>query len=513
MDVGWSFREVVPLPASVVFLSIDPINLSPPPVSIPRGRKDCPMSKDVIIAGALAVGCVALIAAAFLLPKEKPTEGPAQTEVLSTESVAADPLALPMAPLGEAGTASFQTPGMPSSPSFPQSSGIAGSGASPFPSPTPAFGAAGTAPAFGAPVSGHEFGAALPVPAPVVDMPAAAPVASETRTHTVANGELLGDIALKYYGNSKSWKKIAAANAGVDPKHLKVGQKLVIPADDKAPASAASPVGSGERTYTVKSGDTYYSVAKRELGSAGRWKEIRSLNGKSGNDLRVGSVIKLPASGSSGSAAPVSGAVPTGNVHVVAKGETLADIARQHLGSSKQWKKIVEANPGVSPESLKIGQKLVIPGGESAAAVSGSSVPASGEYVVQPGDTPRTIAQKLLGSKNKASAIIDANPGINPNNLRVGQKLKIPGAPASVGQTPAVTPSFPAPTGSAFPTGPAAEFPPAGTAPAFPVTPVVPAAGSASPFQAAPSDFSSPYGAAPVNPAPAQPSPFAEPVR
>ena len=32
------------------------------------------MSKDVIIAGAIAVGCIALIAVAFIAPKSKPSE-------------------------------------------------------------------------------------------------------------------------------------------------------------------------------------------------------------------------------------------------------------------------------------------------------------------------------------------------------------------------------------------------------------------------------------------------------
>ncbi len=469
------------------------------------------MSKDVIIAGALAVGCVALIAAAFLLPKSKPAEEP-KPEVVATETQPLDPLAAPLP--GEAG--SIPSVGLPMTPGMP-SAGPAGT--SPFPAPGPAgsIPAFGTpAPAFGAAPSGHGFDSNLPAPAPVVE-PTPAPVATEAKTHTVANGELLGDIALKYYGSSKAWKKIAAANPGVDAKHLKVGQKLVIPADDSkgaAGTTAAVTAGAGEKTYTIKKGDTYYAIAKRELGSANRWKEIKALNGNA--DLHVGHTIKLPGSAASSTGSSTDAASVSGKTHVVAKGETLADIARKYLGSSRNWKKIVEANPGVSPENLKIGQKLVIPGDAPAASVTapvaGAAGAASttGDYVVQPGDTPRTIAQKLLGSKNKAQQIIDANPGINPTNLRVGQKLKIPGgasAPAPVAQpvAPAPAPAFPAP---AVP----------GAAPV--VGAPAPAPG-ASPFQPAPAvggDFGSPYGnqgfgqPAPGAPAPGQPSPFAEPA-
>lgn len=55
--------------------------------------------------------------------------------------------------------------------------------------------------------------------------------------------------------------------------------------------------------------------------------------------------------------APASG----GGTYVVQKGDTLYGIARQRYGDGKQWQRIAQANPGVSPQSLKIGQTLVIP--------------------------------------------------------------------------------------------------------------------------------------------------------
>ncbi len=48
-------------------------------------------------------------------------------------------------------------------------------------------------------------------------------------TYTVKHGDTLFHIAAVSYGSGGQWKKIAAANPGVDPKHLKVGQKLIIP--------------------------------------------------------------------------------------------------------------------------------------------------------------------------------------------------------------------------------------------------------------------------------------------
>ncbi len=51
--------------------------------------------------------------------------------------------------------------------------------------------------------------------------------------HNVATGETLAAISRKYYGSSKYWQKLYAANKGAigsNPANLKVGQKLTIPA-------------------------------------------------------------------------------------------------------------------------------------------------------------------------------------------------------------------------------------------------------------------------------------------
>lgn len=50
------------------------------------------------------------------------------------------------------------------------------------------------------------------------------------KSYRVRKGDTLNKIASRYYGNSGLWKKIATANKIRDPKSLKVGQKLRIPA-------------------------------------------------------------------------------------------------------------------------------------------------------------------------------------------------------------------------------------------------------------------------------------------
>ncbi len=50
-----------------------------------------------------------------------------------------------------------------------------------------------------------------------------------------------------------------------------------------------------------------------------------------------------------------------GGKYTVKKGDTLWSIAKTSYGDGKQYTKIVSANPGVSPSSLKVGQTIMIP--------------------------------------------------------------------------------------------------------------------------------------------------------
>ncbi|HEY7087351.1 MAG TPA: LysM domain-containing protein [Tepidisphaeraceae bacterium] len=50
-----------------------------------------------------------------------------------------------------------------------------------------------------------------------------------------------------------------------------------------------------------------------------------------------------------------------GGSYTVKRGDTLYSIARNKYGDGKQWTKIATANPGLRPETLKVGQTIVVP--------------------------------------------------------------------------------------------------------------------------------------------------------
>ena len=112
--------------------------------------------------------------------------------------------------------------------------------------------------------------------------------------------------------------------------------------------------------------------------------------------------------------------------YVVAHGDTFSSIAKNKKVSVKA---LTEANPGVEPTKLQIGQKLHIPAPTApAVAATGTAAPAvdanSGEplYTVKSGDTLIRIASY---HKTTVRAIRTAN-NLKTDSIKVGQKLKIP---------------------------------------------------------------------------------------
>jgi nucleoid-associated protein YgaU len=63
-----------------------------------------------------------------------------------------------------------------------------------------------------------------------------------------------------------------------------------------------------------------------------------------------------PPSSSTGGTGAISG-----GSYTVKRGDTLYAIARARYGDGKQWRKIVDANPGLQPGALKVGQTIALP--------------------------------------------------------------------------------------------------------------------------------------------------------
>lgn len=144
---------------------------------------------------------------------------------------------------------------------------------------------------------------------------------------------------------------------------------------------------------------------------------------------------------------PVAPPVASGEAkeYVIVSGDTLGAIAHRN---SISLKALMEANPGVNPRKLQVGQKIQIPAGTATAAAptapSGVApdVMASGDssvYTVKSGDTLSKIAKMNHTSYKKIMALND----LKTTSIKIGQKLKLP-APRTAEAAPAVVPLAPA---------------------------------------------------------------------
>jgi membrane-bound lytic murein transglycosylase D len=106
-------------------------------------------------------------------------------------------------------------------------------------------------------------------------------------TYTVKKGDALGKIA-EAHGVGLS--KIKEWN-GLKNDNIKVGQKLIIYTSSKSSSSSVS-AAKGHTTYTVKNGDTFYSIAKNYPGVSAQ--NIMDYNGIESSKIRAGMTIKIP---------------------------------------------------------------------------------------------------------------------------------------------------------------------------------------------------------------------------
>jgi nucleoid-associated protein YgaU len=141
---------------------------------------------------------------------------------------------------------------------------------------------------------------------------------------------------------------------------------------------------------------------------------------------------------------PETVAEPAPYVHTVSRsGETLVAISSWYTGSADNWKRLVEANNGLNPRRIKVGDKILIPAALMKTqmtmpvdfmnpSASKKSVPSRVEptpfvhTVRQPGETLIAISHWYTGSADNWKRLVDVNKGLNPRRINVGDQILIP---------------------------------------------------------------------------------------
>lgn len=217
--------------------------------------------------------------------------------------------------------------------------------------------------------------------------------------YTIRPGDSLFSLVRRF---NTTVQAIVAANPGIDPANLQLGQKICIPVP---PTPTPCPGGF---LYTMRAGDTFFSVSRR-FGIA-----VAALAAANPDidpsRLRINQQICVPAP------APQPGPCPGGFLYNIRPGDTYFSLARRF---NITLQALSSANPGVDPARLQIGQPICIP----APAPPPFPCPRGFLYTLMQGDTFFSLARRY---GTTVDAIIAANPGIDPGRLLTGQQLCIP---------------------------------------------------------------------------------------
>jgi peptidoglycan DL-endopeptidase LytE len=293
-----------------------------------------------------------------------------------------------------------------------------------------------------------------------VATPEAMFTALDVQLEMLARGQGEGVVAVRSTSSSRGGLRApaptpgptAVASPGASPRPSVSPSPGASPTPGPSPTPTAAPKKEAlkAQTYKVVSGDTLLGIAYK-FG-------ITPETILWANDLGNGDMLQI---GDELTILPVSGVL-----HKVKKGDTFSTIAEAYGADPA---KMVEANLLTDIHMLQEGQVLIVPGGMMRTtepitglptAPSQQELAKAPKYIVKPGDTLLSIADDF---GVRASVIQVANNLMDPDTLKIGQELAIPGgsAPVAAAPKPQTQATAPKPTPKPAP----APEPPAAPAP------------------------------------------------
>jgi LysM repeat protein len=157
-----------------------------------------------------------------------------------------------------------------------------------------------------------------------------------TTVHIVQRGDTLYALAVRY---QTSVTAIIAANSGINPNVLYIGQPVCIPRVIACPR---------DNIYMVQPGDTLFLIATRYDVSFGALAEFNP--GLDPNRIYPGQRLCIPP------VQPIS--CPGNNAYVIQPDENLSLIAEKFTVSATD---ILMVNPGLRPSEFTPGKMVCIP--------------------------------------------------------------------------------------------------------------------------------------------------------
>lgn len=218
-------------------------------------------------------------------------------------------------------------------------------------------------------------------------LPYTPPEGYVSNTYTVQKGDSLYSIARKLGTTVNELKSLN----NLTSNNLSIGQILKIP--------SKFVTEDENEIYTVKSGDSLYSIANIFNTTVD---ELKQLNNLTSNTLNVGQLLKIPS------------AISTPDTYTVQSGDSLYSISSKFGITVDELKSL----NNLTSNTLSIGQVLKIPTTTTEPEQEDTII----EYQVQKGDS----LYKIAGKYNTTVDAIKELNNLNNNLLSIGQTLSIP---------------------------------------------------------------------------------------
>jgi nucleoid-associated protein YgaU len=243
------------------------------------------------------------------------------------------------------------------------------------------------------------------------------PTAPSGASHVVEDGESLGGIAKKYYGEQEGNKLstiqiLYEANKNVldSPDEIKVGDQLVIPKVKSAAAPQQAEQAKKETAGSLmdKFKNVFTSVEKKPEA------EVKSTQPA---DKKAAPKPQTPV-------ADKTSLLKTDKVSPVKKDSPAPVVDKTTLLKTDKSQPVKTA-----PQASAANKTALLQIDKSEPVKTDKTLPVKGltDYTVQSGDYLYKIAQKQLGDGNRYPEILKLNSGLSETErLKVGMKLKVP---------------------------------------------------------------------------------------
>lgn len=227
-----------------------------------------------------------------------------------------------------------------------------------------------------------------------------------SNTYVVQKGDTLYGISKQFNTSMQRLRELNNLSSDI----LTIGKVLIVfPNSDSNPSECV--------TYTVKKGDSLYSIAKQYNSTVDA---IKRYNNLTSNNLSIGQKLKLPCYMKDND----NTTMPNFVMYTVKAGDSLYSIAQQYNTTVDK----IKSDNKLTSNTLSIGQVLMIADKTTDMTVEecfGEDEVLEEDYViyvVKPGDNLYSIARKYDTTVLELKRLNN----LTSNNLSVGQELKIP---------------------------------------------------------------------------------------